>query len=176
MSNSFGLELFLKTHDLHDADDIETLLEVVDVTRQFLADGRYDALARLIRYAVDEQCFEALSWILALLQEAYEAQGSGPAGDAGGPEDFTCELGRSIPGYDAFLASLEVDPDVAEYSVEKEFDDVGEERSFFNICTYRTKYPNICLVSSENIDYLDSDYIQYQLRFRKEPAGKETNR
>ena len=165
--DTIGLQLFLKTHDLHDTDDIESLLEVMDLTRELLGSGQYDTLSELIRYAVTEGCWDALSWILSLLQEAYEAD------DA--PEDFDCGLGRSIPDYDGFLKSLEVDPDLAEYDVEKEFDDVGEERSFFNNSTHRTRYGNIYFVSSENIDYLDSDYIEYRLSFRRDPGALAAN-
>ena len=38
---------------------------------------------------------------------------------------------------------------------------------FFNILTYRTAYPNIFLVTEENFDTKDNDFIRYKLLFRR---------
>lgn len=47
------------------------------------------------------------------------------------------------------------------------YDEHGEVESFFNNFTYRTRYKNICLLTSENFDTRDNDFIQYKLRFSR---------
>ena len=42
----------------------------------------------------------------------------------------------------------------------------GEVQSFFNILTYRTAYANILLVTEENFDTKDNDFIRYKLQFK----------
>ena len=80
---------------------------------------------------------------------------------------FTCNIGRSIPDYDEFSNRLQVEFTVQKNDVESVYDEHGEVESFFNTFTYRTKYENICLISSENFDTKDNDYIQYKLMFSR---------
>jgi hypothetical protein len=73
-------------------------------------------LCRLIKYTVKNGCFEAFSWIMAILQEEFEQ----PEGT--GMKDFSCELGRSIPHYNEFTRFLQVD-----------FNAIRNDRNFCNI-------------------------------------------
>ena len=141
---------FLKTHSLKDPDDLDALIELADYTRDLVADNDTAGLNELIRYTVENRCHEALSWILGILAE-------------GVSEDFLCPLGRAVPGYDGFVNCLEADPDVLSYEVENEHDEKGEIRAISTIYTHGTKYGNIFLVTSEMVDNLDQDYIEYRL-------------
>lgn len=51
-------------------------------------------------------------------------------------------------------------------------DEYNEVNSFYNIQTYETKYRNIFLVSSENFDNKDEDFIEYKLLFSKKVRDK----
>ena len=44
----------------------------------------------------------------------------------------------------------------------------GEVQSFFNILTYRTSYESVFLITEENFDTKDNDYIRYKLLFRND--------
>lgn len=78
-----------------------------------------------------------------------------------------CDIGRSIASYDVFAESLQVDFNSQGQMLEKVYNEHGEVESFFNISTYRTRYKNICLLTSENFDTRDNDYIQYKLQFSR---------
>jgi hypothetical protein len=81
-------------------------------------------------------------------------------------QSFELPLGRSIPHYDDFIDRLAVDFQAYESGLEKISDVHGEVESFFNILVYKTCYPNIDLVSCENYDTRDNDYVQYKLIFK----------
>ena len=80
--------------------------------------------------------------------------------------DFECLLGRSIPNFNDFMQILKANADPVSNEVETVSDENGETKSFFNILTYKTGFANIYLVSSENFDTKDNDYIQYRLLFK----------
>lgn len=161
-----SLEEFLQNNSLHDPDDIDSLLEAAEITRQLISCGLESELCRLIKYTVKNGCFEAFSWIMAILQEEFEQ----PEGT--GMKDFSCDLGRSIPHYNEFTRFLQVDFNAIGNDVEKTFDDHGEVRSFFNISKYRTAYNNIFLVTEENFDLEDNDFILYKLEFMRDNRNK----
>ena len=60
-----------------------------------------------------------------------------------------------------------IEEKLIENGFEKVYDEHGEVESFFNVMVYKTGYPNITLVSSENFDTKDNDYVQYKLSFVK---------
>ena len=127
-------------------EDMDSLLQLADLTREL--------------GAVEKQYYEALSWVLAILQEAFGRP-------EGAPEDFSCELGRALPGFSELTERLGVDFRVLKNEAEAVRDGSGEVRSFFHIFTYRTAYDNIYLVSSENFDLRDNDFIRYSLLFTR---------
>ena len=114
-----SLEEFLQNNSLHDPDDIDSLLEAAEITRQLISCGLESELCRLIKYTVKNGCFEAFSWIMAILQEEFEQ----PEGT--GMKDFSCELGRSIPHYNEFTRFLQVDFNAIGNDVEKTFLSTG---------------------------------------------------
>ena len=155
------LEEFIQNNNPQDSDDIDFLLEVADLARQLINEKKYSAISTLINYTIEKDYFEAFSWVLEILQEEYrKAEGANL-------KDFECNIGRSIKNYDEFARRLEVDFNVIKRDVEKEYDEYGEEKAFFNICTYKTKYENIYLITSENFDTKDNDFIHYTLLFSK---------
>ena len=141
-------------------EDMDSLLQLADLTRELAAEDRAAELCGFIRCAVEKQYYEALSWVLAILQEAFGRP-------EGAPEDFSCELGRALPGFSELTERLGVDFRVLKNEAEAVRDGSGEVRSFFNIFTYRTAYDNIYLVSSENFDLRDNDFIRYSLLFTR---------
>lgn len=124
----------------------------------------------MVRHTAEHSCFEAFSWCMETLQEELEKESCSL-------QDFECVLGKSIPGYDEFLNRLQVDLSTYENGFETVYDSNGEVTSFFNILIYKTCYKNIRLVSSENFDTKDNDYVQYKQSFSKKTKNvKDFNR
>lgn len=157
------LEEFFRNNNLKDPEDIDSLLEAAEITRQLIGDKRYSDVCRMINYTIEEDYYEAFSWIMALLQEEFEKE------ENSGLNDFTCFIGKSIANYNEFIERLNVDFNVANNDVETTLDNNGEVQSFFNIFTYNTIYKNIFLVTAENFDTKDNDFIQYKLLFTRNP-------
>ena len=151
---------FLQSGVLQDSEDMDALLELAELVRELIGSGQCEAVGRIIRHTVAYSRYEAFSWCAALLQEELEKP-------EGALCSFACDLGSSIPDYDAFAARLQVDFRAVENGIETECDSGGEVKSFFNILTYRTGYPNIYLTSAENFDAKDNDYVQYALHFER---------
>ena len=97
------LEQFMRRNNLRDEEDIDSLLEVADLTRELIGGNRYEEICRLINYTVENSFYEAFSWIMEILQEEFDKQ------DSCALDDFVCRLGKSIPDYDAFAERLQVD-------------------------------------------------------------------
>lgn len=153
-------EQFLTDRRLHDPEDIDFLLELASHVRQLIEENSADALSRILRFAVEHSCFEAFSWCMELLAEA--------AGTENCPlEPFECALGRAIPDYDELIRRLRVDLKVYSNSARTLCDSNGEVVSFFNIFRYPTAYPGVFLVSSENFDTRDNDFVLYALSFTR---------
>ena len=156
-----ALEKWIKDNSLRDAEDIDALLEAAEVARQLISLRDCEGIGTMISYTVENSLFEGFSWIMSLLQEEFEK------GDGCAFSDFVCDLGRSIKDYDELLSRLEVDLNAQKNDVEFMYDVHGEVDSFFNNVTYRTGYSHIYLVSSENYDAKDNDFVQYRLMFSK---------
>ena len=155
------LEQFMKNNNLQDSSDIDSLLEVASLIRELIRDKQYTEINDILNYIVENSYYEAFSWCMEILQEEFEK------GHECGLKDFVCNLGRSIPDYNEFTQRLEVNFDVLKNDVEKKLDEHGEVQSFFNIFTYKTRYQNIYLITAENFDVKDNDFIQYQLSFTR---------
>ena len=161
-----NLEEFLQNNNLRDSEDIEALLETADTTRQLICDENYSDINQLINYTVANDFFEAFSWILYILQEEFDKE------ENNGLKDFTCDIGKPIPNYREFIQRLCVDFNVIKSDVERTFDHFGEVDSFFNIFMYKTAFRNIFLITAENFDTKDNDYIQYKILFAENQTGK----
>ena len=158
-----SLEELFKENHLADPDDIDALLELAEITRQAICTERYHDIELLINYTVRSDCFEAFSWIMAALQEEYDKA------DSCMLKEFTCYIGRSIANYDEFIRRLQVDLTAINNDVEPVIDPNGEVQSFFNILTYKTAYRSVFLISEENFDTKDNDFIRYRLKFTNNP-------
>ena len=152
------LEKWIQNNQLQEPD-FDALLDAADLTRQFIQAGNYEGINKIIGCTIEKGYYECLSWIMDLLQEEFEKTTDCSL------DDFHCEIGKSIRNYDEFASRLQVDFKVQKHDVEKVYDEHGEVESFFNNFTYKTGYKNIYLVSSENFDTKDNDYIQYRLLF-----------
>lgn len=155
------IESWMQNYPLQDPDDIDALLEASDVTRQLIHDKNYEGISAVIIFTIENGLYECLSWVMSLLQEEFEKETEYDL------EGFVCDIGRSIASYDEFVKTLQVDFNSQKQEIEKVYDEHGEVESFFNNFTYRTRYENICLLTSENFDTRDNDYIQYKLRFSR---------
>ena len=153
------MDELLNKNNLADPDDIDALLELAEITRQAIYTEHYQDIERLIEYTVRSNCFEAFSWIMAALQEKYDKA------DNCRLKDFTCCIGRTIANYDEFIRRLQVDFKAIDNEVETVVDPNGEVQSFFNILTYKTAYRSVLLISEENFDTKDNDFIRYKLKF-----------
>jgi len=153
------LDRFMQHNGLQDPQDIDALLELADLTRDLIGGKQYGEINRLISYTIEKEYYEAFSWVMELLQEEFAKK------EACSLEKFTCNLGKSIANYDAFIERLQADLNVLKNEMEMLRDENGEVYAFFNILTYNTKYKNIYLISAENFDNRDNDYVQYRLLF-----------
>ena len=135
---------------LEEPEDLEVLLEIAEAVRSFSDQGQREDIAGLIRYTIRFGYHEALYWILGILEE----------GAIGG---FECPIGRTIPDYEEFIRRLGVDLRAFQNDVVQVRDENGEVQSFFNIIRYQTAFAHIDLVTRENFDARDNDYIEYWL-------------
>lgn len=154
------IEHFFHNNNLHDPEDIDSLIELADLVRTLIDGNRQEEIRRILQYTIEHRYDEAFTWCMGLLQEALENPECALQG-------FEFVVGRSIPNYDAFIERLQVDSHALDNGMETVCDHHGEVESFFNILVYRTGYQNIYLVSSENFDTKDNDYVQYKLSFAK---------
>ena len=162
------LDLFFQNNALHNPDDIDALLELASLQRDLISLRQYSALQRILCYTVEHGYYEAFGWTLSILQEELARPDCTL-------ENFECPLGGSIPDYNEFIQRLQVDLNCSKNDAIAVRDENGEVQSFFNILTYRTGYENILLVSSENFDTKDNDYILYKLLFTRTPDQTRTD-
>lgn len=158
-----ALERYFHNNNLQDEEDIDALLEYAGLVRQLTDSKQYNDINRAINYTVENSYYQAFLWTLGILQEEFE-KGNCHL------EDFDCMLGRRIPNYDSFVENLQVDFNILKNDMVKVYDTNGEVESFFNVFVYRTCFENVYLVSSENFDTKDNDYIQYKLSFVKDKS------
>ncbi len=155
------LQNFLENNNLKDGDDFDALLECASLVRQLVSDLNYRGINTVINYTIEKGYCEAFSWTVGILQEELANNESGLA-------DFFCPLGRRIANYDEFVQNLQVNFNSLKNYIEKVYDKNGEVEAFFNVMVYKTCFENVFLVSSENFDNKDNDYIQYKLSFVKD--------
>ena len=74
-------------------------------------------------------------------------------------------MGRVINDYDKFVGTIGLDEKVYDTAGQSILDKNGEVDSFFNIQIRGTNTPNMYLVSAENFDVRDNDFILYRLLF-----------
>ena len=138
-------------------------MELAYVTRQHVFEKSYAALRNIITSAIRSGLYDALLWVMGILQEEFEKEDCAP-------EDLECPIGRAIPDFNRFMEAMQAESAAPKNDVEKVYDINGEVRSFFNILTYRTGFSSIYLVSAANFDTKDNDYIQYRLSFVRQRA------
>ena len=158
-----SLEELFRENNLKDPEDIEALLELAEITGRLIDDERYSDIELLISYVVSNDYYDAFSWVVAALQEEFEK------GEECRLKDFTCFVGRYISNYSEFMKRLQVDLKAIGNDAETIMDHNGEVQSFFNILTYKTAYENVFLITEENFDTKDNDFIRYKLQFMKIP-------
>ena len=152
------LEQIKKNFPLDEPEDMDTLLEFADLVRSALEKRQFEDLGVLVRYTVSNGYHEALYWTLGIVQEHRDCM-------AGEPE-IVCTIGRLIPDYSAFISRLGVNLNAFSNDVEPIRDENGEIQSFYNIIRYETCFSHIALVTSENFDAKDNDFIEYRLIIR----------
>ena len=160
------LEELLKENNLKDPEDVDALLELADVTGELIGQERYSDLELLINYTVSHDYYDAFSWVMAALQEEFGKK------EGCRLKDFTCFLGKSISNYSEFMRRLQIDFKAIGNDVETIADHNGEVQSFFNILTYNTAYEKVFLITEENFDTKDNDFIRYKLLFTGDPSSR----
>ncbi len=155
-----SLEELFKENNLQDPEDIEALLELAEITGFLIRGEQYDDLERLINYTISNETYEAFSWVMAAIQEEFDKKESCRL------KDFTCFLGKSIANYSELISRLQVDLKAIDSDVRTIIGNDGEVQSFFNILIYITGYQNVFLITEENFDTKDNDFIRYKLQFK----------
>ena len=154
------IEKFINSNNLQDAEDIDSLLELATIVRTLINDNRQAEINHILQYTMEHSFYEAFTWCMGLLQEALENKECAL-------QNFEFVIGKTIPNYDEFIEWVQVDFCALDNGIETVCDNNGEVESFFNILVYKTGYKNIYLISSENFDTKDNDYVQYKLLFTK---------
>ena len=149
------IEEFLKDKNLTNIEYINDFLELSDYTRNLVFEKEYAKLSKLIKYIQENEFFEALSWIISIIEENCK-------------EDFLCDFGNKINNYDEFVSVLKIEVEPYISTIKKITERYGEVESFFNILIYKTRYNGIFLISMENFDTRDNDFIQYKLVVTKD--------
>ncbi len=140
-------------------EDMDLMLEVAGIARELLQKEDTGGICLLVSTLVKRGLYESFTWVMEIIREEYSRDESRKMAD------MTCELGASIPDYDGFIAALKADMRVLKNDVRTVPDENGEPQAFFNELMYRTGYPNVFLVTTENFDTRDNDYIRYSLLF-----------
>ena len=153
-------EQLLKDKRLQDSDNLDALLDLAAVVRRLVSEQRCSDINRIIVHTVENSYDQAFLWTVSILQEEFEKQDCTL-------QDFCCNLGGRIADYDSFVDTLQVVPEAVKNEIKKIYDKNGEVESFFNVIVYRTAFPNVFLVSEENFDTRDNDFIRYRLDFAK---------
>ena len=152
------LKDFLSEVDLSNIGDMETLFAISDITRDLIDKHQYDAIGELIKQILEKKNFEALTWVVSIIQESFSKQK-----EKKNIKDFSIKIGREIENFDEFIKTMNIQQNPYDSSIQKILDKNGEVQSFFNILIYKTQYDNVYLVSAENFDTRDNDFIQYKL-------------
>ncbi len=154
------IENFINSNNLHNTEDMDSLIELAGLVRTLINENQQAEINRVLQYTMENGFYEAFTWCMGLLQEALENQ-------EGTLQSFEFAIGKSIPNYNEFIERLQVDFHVFDNGVETVYDNNGDVESFFNILKYKTGYKNIHLISLENFDTKDHDYVEYKLLFIK---------
>ena len=153
-------ENFINSNNLHDAEDIDSLIELAALVRTLINDNQQAEINCILQYTMEHSFYEAFTWCMGVLQEALENKMCAL-------QNFEFVIGKTIPDYDVFIERLQVDFHAVDNGVETVCDNNGEIESFFNNLVYKTSYKNIFLIALENFDTKDNDYVQYKLSFTK---------
>ena len=154
------IENFINSNNLHNTEDIDSLIELAGLVRTLINENQQAEINRVLQYTMENGFYEAFTWCMGLLQEALENKECAL-------QNFEFVIGKSIHNYDAFIELLQVDFHALDNGVETVYDNNGDVESFFNILKYKTGYKNIHLISLENFDTKDHDYVEYKLLFIK---------
>ena len=154
------IESFMNSHHLHDPEDIDSLIELAALVRTLISSNQQAEINQILQYTMEHSYYEAFTWCMGLLQEELENQECAL-------QSFEFVIGKSIPNYDEFIERLQVDFHALDNGMETVCDNHGEVESIFNILVYKTGYKNIYLISQENFDTKDNDYVQYKLQLTK---------
>lgn len=141
---------------VEDPEDMDFLLAYAELVREAIENRSAEEVSVLVRYPVRHSYHEAFYWAAGILEEVCGQPGAYLAG-------YECALGKHIPDFNGFITRLGVDLNAFENDIRQVFDEQGEVQSFFNIIRYRTAFDHIELITSENFDARDNDYIQYTL-------------
>ena len=67
-------EKFLQNNNLHNSDDIDTLLDLASLVRELIIQKLYPDINKIINYTIENNYTEAFSWTMAILQEEFEKE------------------------------------------------------------------------------------------------------
>ena len=161
----FKLACGYKYYAISDQDDIYAVCELADYTRELVTSKEYEKIAELVRYILDNGLYEAFNWVISAIQEQYaKEQDENESCEKG----FSINLGRVIKDYDEVIKIIEAEENACESTAQSITDRYGEVESFFNIQIRKTKNNNMYLVSAENFDVRDNDFILYKLLFTRD--------
>lgn len=163
-----NLNKVLLNNDLSDEENIDAFLELADLIRKLLEQKEYEKIKYVIKFIIGKNYHDALLWTVSIMQEIFEK-------DDKCLKDFFCELGSKIQQFDQFINCLGIELKPLKTDIEYERDKNGEIDSFYNILTYKTKFKNIFLISSEKFDTKDNDSIQYKIIFSDEKEFEKKN-
>ena len=63
-------ENFINSNNLHDAEDIDSLIELAALVRTLINDNHQAEINCILQYTMEHSLYEAFTWWMGLLQEA----------------------------------------------------------------------------------------------------------
>ena len=151
-------EMYLQDRNLKNFEDVDSLLILASLLKQLIDGNRYSDINSIIIFTMEHEYYEAFSWTMAMLQEEMEKAD-------GKLENFECIIGETIPNYNEFIRTLQVEWKAPRIGTEAVRDENGKVKVLFDIDTYKTGYKNIFFVYKESVEAKEDYNIQYKLSF-----------
>lgn len=63
------VEKFIETNNLHDTEDIDSLLELASLVRELIGSRQYEEINKVLNYTISQGFYEGFSWAAGILQE-----------------------------------------------------------------------------------------------------------
>jgi len=156
------IEAYLDKEEIksEDPDNLDVLFELTDLLDKIFQQMDFQALEKLSIGIISVQNRSAFEWLINIIEEKFS--------NLNEKRNISLRLGKQINGYDTFIEMIGIEKDTEPIEIEIISIPGLHIESFFNINAYKTKFNDMFLVTAENFDSFDVDFIQYRLVFTED--------